>query len=259
MATRTSARPRSRPSPGAKPRGSSSRARAAPARRSKKRKGLLGWLLALFFRLLGQLWMLLATGLGTTLRALGSGARELKLDRAHRRDGIALALLAAASVLVAAVWFDAGGPAGARLATGVRGLVGGLGAAVVPVVLIGFTWRLVRHPPGPPGTRGRLLIGWTALAAGVTRPGSSRERRPGALRRRRADARGGRPAGLLGVLPAGDRCHDLPGGAAARPPSDLRHPGRDGDAAGVDPGPVTRSFGSGPVAGRAVPAPRSGP
>ncbi|MGZ4619216.1 MAG: DNA translocase FtsK 4TM domain-containing protein [Frankiaceae bacterium] len=111
--------------------------------------------------------MLLATALGTTLRALGSGARQVKLDRAHRRDGIALALLAAASVLVAAVWFDAGGPAGARLATAGRGLVGGLAAAVLPVVLIGFTWRLVRHPPGPPGTRGRLLICWMALAAGV--------------------------------------------------------------------------------------------
>ena len=167
MATRTSTRPRSRPSQGSKPRGASSRGRSTPVRRGKKRKSLLGWLLAQFGRLLARAWMLLATGLGTALRALGSGARELKLDRAHRRDGIALALLALASVLVAAVWFDAGGPAGARVATATRGLVGGLGAAVLPVVLVGFTWRLVRHPPGPPGTRGRLLIGWTALAAGV--------------------------------------------------------------------------------------------
>ena len=168
MATRTSSsRPRSRSSSGGQPRGASPRGRAAPARRGKKHKSLLGWLLTQFFRLLAGLWMLLATGLGTALRALGSGARELKLDRAHRRDGVALALLALASVLAAAVWFDAGGPAGARVATTVRAFVGSLGAAVLPVVLVGFTWRLVRHPPGPPGTRGRLLIGWTALAAGV--------------------------------------------------------------------------------------------
>ena len=198
MATRTSARPRSRPSQGSKPRGASSRGRSTPVRRGKKRKSLLGWLLAQFGRLLARAWMLLATGLGTALRALGSGARELKLDRAHRRDGIALALLAVASVLVAAVWFDAGGPAGARVATATRGLVGGLGAAVLPVVLVGFTWRLVRHPAGPPGTRGRLLIGWTALAAGGRRSGPPGERRAGSLWWRSGQC--GRPAASWAFL-----------------------------------------------------------
>ena len=106
--------------------------------------------------------MALAHGVGWLIRAVGRQAATTKeLDPAHRRDGVALLALAVGILLGVAVWFDAAGPFGFRLATWIRTAIGSLVGAV-PLLLIAGAVRLMRHP-GDPEHRGRHIVGWTAL------------------------------------------------------------------------------------------------
>jgi len=110
--------------------------------------------------LIAGAWLLLAAGVGATVRHIGSGARDL--DRAHRRDGRGLAALGAAVVLAFGVWWHAGGPAGTGAARGAQEVVGSA-AVLLPVLLLVLAWHLLRTPPDP-GNRSRLLIGAVAVA-----------------------------------------------------------------------------------------------
>ncbi|ORM24233.1 cell division protein FtsK [Williamsia sp. 1135] len=83
------------------------------------------------------------------------------------RDGIALVLIAAAIVMIAAIWFDAGGPVGAFVDSATRAVLGSV-AALVPVVLIVIGFLLMRHAPNPRG-RGRFI--GAALLIGLPLPG----------------------------------------------------------------------------------------
>jgi S-DNA-T family DNA segregation ATPase FtsK/SpoIIIE len=134
----------------------------APRKPAPKRPASARLLRALA-RAVAGIWTLLAHALGATARTFGSGARDL--DPAHRRDGAGLAALAAAFVTAAAVWWHASGWLGGPVEAVVRGTVGGA-AALVPLLLAWASWRLLRTP-GDPAARGRLLVGWTALAVGV--------------------------------------------------------------------------------------------
>jgi DNA segregation ATPase FtsK/SpoIIIE, S-DNA-T family len=113
-------------------------------------------------RLLAGCWHLLATALGSGLRAATGGAKDL--DPAHRRDGAGLLLLAGALVAAGGAWWHAGS-AGDLVADGLTGLLG-RGALLLPVLLALGAWRLLRHPVSR-GGRGRLLIGWAALSLGA--------------------------------------------------------------------------------------------
>ena len=106
-----------------------------------------------------------ATMLGTMLRRVGSGTRELHIDPEQRRDGLGLAALAGAILLAAALWFGAGGPVGSLIAA-VAEIVLGRGALVLPLLGFGAAWRLMRAPADP-ASRGRVVIGWTAFAIGL--------------------------------------------------------------------------------------------
>ena len=59
-------------------------------------------------------WLLVARGAGTTARSVG---RARDIEPGHRRDGIALGLLALAVVVASASWFDAARPVGPLLVT----------------------------------------------------------------------------------------------------------------------------------------------
>ena len=179
MATRTPARPAAKKAPARKPaaRKPASRkpaARKAPARRPA-RSGPSP--VAVVGRAVGGTFKLVATGVGTVSRAAGSGARDL--DPAHRRDGLGLICLIAALLSAAGAWWHAGS-AGNGLADIVEGLFG-LGAMVLPVVLVGCALVVLRHPSSP-GGRGRLLVGWSTLSLGglgvlhVTQGGPRRDR-----------------------------------------------------------------------------------
>ena len=100
------------------------------------------------------------------MRAAGrqaSSARELPAE--HRRDGAGLAVLAIAIVVAAALWFDAGGPTGELVRTGVRWLVGS--AAVALPILFGAAAVRMMRTPADPEHRGRMLVGWSALTVGL--------------------------------------------------------------------------------------------
>ncbi|HEX8498889.1 MAG TPA: DNA translocase FtsK, partial [Actinomycetales bacterium] len=155
--TRTSAgsgRPAARPARGA------SASKAAPAGRPA-RSGP-PWPV----RVLRWLWMGLAHLLGGGARRVGSSARDL--DPAHRRDGIGLALVAAAVVVAAREWWNLTGPVGDVVHAVVAGTLGRV-ALVLPLVLLGLGVRLLRHPDRAQANS-RVSIGVGALlvsAAGL--------------------------------------------------------------------------------------------
>src|SRR3954454_2775008 len=66
-------------------------------------------------------WMMVAKGAGSTARSVG---RARDLEPGHRRDGIALGLLALAVVLAASSWFDAARPVGGWIDSTLRVVIG---------------------------------------------------------------------------------------------------------------------------------------
>jgi S-DNA-T family DNA segregation ATPase FtsK/SpoIIIE len=167
MATRTPARPAAsrggtRTSSAKKKRPA---ARKPAARRTPAKRATGPGPLAVGGRALGSVlggsFKLVASGVGGVSRAAGTSARDL--DPAHRRDSLGLVLLIGALLSAGGAWWHAGA-AGDALAGLVEGLFG-LGAMLLPVVLAVAGVRVLRHPVTP-GTRGRLLIGWTSLTLG---------------------------------------------------------------------------------------------
>ncbi len=111
-------------------------------------------------------WMMLARAAGGSARTIGRQAATARdLDPAHRRDGLGLATLGLALVLAAGTWWHAAGPAGRAIAGAVRLLVGSAGV-VLPVLTLALALTLLRKAPDP-DSRGRHLIGWSALFVGL--------------------------------------------------------------------------------------------
>ncbi len=138
-----------------------------------------------------------ASAFGAAARAVGSGARGF--EHQQRRDGLGLLLLGVAVVLGAAVWGHAGGPVGAGMASVTRGAVG-VGAACLPVLLLLAAWHIVRHPPDP-SARGRLVVGWLAVLAGLLGIVSVLHGVPDPSRGAAAMHRAGGAAGFLASSP----------------------------------------------------------
>lgn len=114
-------------------------------------------------RALLSMWLGLAHVVGSIVRGVGHGAREL--DPAHRRDGAGLTLIGLSVVVAGAVWWRLPGAAGDAVRTIVNGSVGVLGWAV-PLLLLVAAWRTLRHPDRN-GPAGRQVIGWSALLLGI--------------------------------------------------------------------------------------------
>ncbi len=95
-----------------------------------------------------------ARGAGTTARSVG---RARDIEPGHRRDGIALGLLALAVVIAAASWFDAARPVGAWIDSMLRGVVGG-SVIFLPLLLGALAVLLMRTEPNPEA-RPRLVLG----------------------------------------------------------------------------------------------------
>lgn len=99
-------------------------------------------------------WLMAARGAGSTARSVG---RAREIEPGHRRDGIALGLLALAVVIAAASWFDAARPVGAWIDSTLRGVVGG-SVVFLPLVLGAVAVLLMRTEPDPEA-RPRLVLG----------------------------------------------------------------------------------------------------
>ncbi len=83
--------------------------------------------------------------------------RARDIEPGHRRDALALGLLAVAVVIAAASWFDAARPVGAWIDSGLRTVVGGA-VVLLPLLVAGIAVVLMRTEPYPP-TRPRLVLG----------------------------------------------------------------------------------------------------
>jgi S-DNA-T family DNA segregation ATPase FtsK/SpoIIIE len=158
MATRTSSPGRS--APAARPRTSTARGSSARPPARPPRPARAAWPV----RVLRGVWMGCAHVVAGTARRIGRGARDL--DPAHRRDGVAFTLLAAAIVIAAREWWNLSGTAGDAVNAVVAGTFGRVGAAL-PVLLLALAVRLMRHPDRPQATS-RIAIGTAAIGLAAT-------------------------------------------------------------------------------------------
>ena len=85
-------------------------------------------------------WLMAARGAGSTARSVG---RARDIEPGHRRDGIALGLLALAVVIAAASWFDAARPVGGWIDAMLRNIVGG-SVVLLPLLLAAAAVLLMR-------------------------------------------------------------------------------------------------------------------
>jgi DNA segregation ATPase FtsK/SpoIIIE, S-DNA-T family len=108
-------------------------------------------------------WLGVAHGVGAVARGVGNGAKGL--HPAHRKDGLALLLVALALLVAAGSWSDPQGWLGVAVTDVVKGAFGRL-SVLVPILLAGVALRLMRHPERPEAN-GRIVIGLSALSIGV--------------------------------------------------------------------------------------------
>ncbi|MFX0576634.1 DNA translocase FtsK [Nocardia nepalensis] len=173
------------------------RGRTTPARRPVRRKSDTAPL-AVISRGISSGWNMLARGLGATTRAV---SRAGEIEHGHRRDGIALALIALSAVIAAAVWLSAGGPIGHWVEEAIRA-VSGSASAGLPFVATGIAIVLMRteaHPEIRPRlVLGGLLIGLPILGLWHIAAGSP------------SDAHGrSRAAGFVGFVMGGPLTNGL--------------------------------------------------
>ncbi|MEV6952989.1 DNA translocase FtsK [Streptomyces sp. NPDC051183] len=114
-------------------------------------------------RLVRALWLGCAHAVGMVFRGVGRGAKNL--DPAHRKDGVALLLLALALIVAAGTWSNLNGPVGDLVTMLVTGAFGRLDL-LVPILLGVMAVRFIRHPEQA-DANGRIGIGLSALVIGV--------------------------------------------------------------------------------------------
>ncbi|MFF1508462.1 DNA translocase FtsK [Streptomyces sp. NPDC058326] len=115
------------------------------------------------YRLARGAWLGLAHAVGAMFRGIGRGAKGL--DPAHRKDGLALLLLALALIVAAGTWSNLRGPVGDLVEMLVTGSFGRLDL-LVPLLIGAIGVRLILYPERPEAN-GRISIGLSALVIGV--------------------------------------------------------------------------------------------
>ncbi len=113
---------------------------------------------------LGGIWRILAKALGSSIRFVARGARDL--DPAHHRDGAALLVLLISLAAFAGTWFHADNLVSRNLYSFFVGAFGVIGFSS-PVVLLYFAIRLFRKPEDSHAT-GRITIGTLLLILSST-------------------------------------------------------------------------------------------
>lgn len=169
--TGTVARPRTgtRSRSAARPGRAGPRPARRPAARSKPtgRRGPLAATAHGIGRGVAGLWRATARGVGGTARLIGRGAGARKdIAIEHRRDGLALGLIAVAVICSIGTWFHAAGPVGALIDDAVRVWLG-TPAMVLPVLLLAGGIVLMRTPADRQH-RARRIAGWVAVTLTAT-------------------------------------------------------------------------------------------
>ncbi|MEO9137506.1 MAG: DNA translocase FtsK 4TM domain-containing protein, partial [Jatrophihabitans sp.] len=115
---------------------------------------------------ISAIWRSIARMIGGLARAAGRNAATARdLPAEHRRDGVALGVLALGLITIMAIWFQAAGPVGRGIDTAVRAVVGN-GAILLPLVLALAGAHMLRQAPEPEA-RGRVVVGGFALTVAV--------------------------------------------------------------------------------------------
>ena len=117
-----------------------------------------------FGRALRGIWRILAKALGSTIRFVARGAKDL--DPTHQRDGAAFALLILAIIAGAGTWLHADNVVSRAVYAFVYGTFGRVGF-IAPIVLIYFAIRLFRVPDEKAAT-GRIIVGTVTLLISAT-------------------------------------------------------------------------------------------
>jgi len=130
----------------------------------KKNRVTLGSILGSIGRGLSALWKFLAKTLGSAIRFIARGARDL--DPEHHRDGGALLVLILALAALAGTWFHADNFVGRNLYSLFYGAFGRIGV-LTPLVLLYFAFRLFRKPDDSQVT-GRITIGILTMLISAT-------------------------------------------------------------------------------------------
>ena len=135
--------------------------RVAKRKKAKSKSSAVGGALG---RGISALWRFVAKSLGSSVRFIARGARDL--DPAHQRDGIAFLILILALIATAGTWFNSDNAVARAIYAVIYGGVGQIGF-FAPVVLIYFAIRLFRVPEDSKAT-GRIIVGTFALLLSST-------------------------------------------------------------------------------------------
>ncbi|TDO17485.1 S-DNA-T family DNA segregation ATPase FtsK/SpoIIIE [Mycobacterium sp. BK086] len=161
MANKTAARSSARTT---RSKGATRSAKPAPRRKPAKKRNSspVATAAAASGRAARATWLMLAKGAGSTARSVG---RAGDIEPGHRRDGLALGLLAVSVVIAASSWFDAARPVGAWIDSVLRTMVGGA-VVLLPVIICVVAVLLMRTEPNP-DARPRLILGCAMIALPV--------------------------------------------------------------------------------------------
>ncbi|EHB45696.1 cell division FtsK/SpoIIIE [Mycolicibacterium rhodesiae JS60] len=161
MANKTAARSSARTT---RSKGATRSAKPAPRRKPAKKRNAspVATAAAASGRAARATWLMLAKGAGSTARSVG---RAGDIEPGHRRDGLALGLLAVSVVIAASSWFDAARPVGAWIDSMLRTMVGGA-VVLLPLIICAIAVLLMRTEPNP-DARPRLILGCAMVALPV--------------------------------------------------------------------------------------------
>jgi len=135
--------------------------RVAKRKKAKSKTSAVGGALG---RGTAAIWRFFAKSLGSGVRFLARGARDL--DPAHQRDGVAFLIVIVALIATAGTWFNSDNLVGRAVYSVIYGGFGRIGF-FAPIVLIYFALRLFRVPEDSKAT-GRIIIGTAALLISST-------------------------------------------------------------------------------------------
>ena len=133
----------------------------AKRKKNQSKSGAVGGAIG---RGIAAIWRFIAKTLGSTVRFLARGARDL--DPAHQRDGIAFLILILALIATAGTWFHADNIVSRTVYSFIYGGFGRIGFAA-PIVLIYFAFKLFRTPEDKKAI-GRIIVGTIALLLSST-------------------------------------------------------------------------------------------